>query len=191
MSNPIRTFAVSVRASTCNACGTEFSYDYRGGAPRRYCDADANLRVVDGSTRRAYGRRRPRRAPESRPCDLCQGMFVPARPHQRYCPGCVTNKGERAHATRYGVSAVDVERLKARFGGLCWVCRQRRGDSVDHDHATGQVRGWLCRPCNGALHYVERPDWMSRALAYLANPGVDEVTGRDAPRHGTRLAEGH
>lgn len=47
--------------------------------------------------------------------------------------------------------------------GKCDICGnvpvgQRKEDSVlhvDHDHATGRVRGMLCPPCNKALGWFE------------------------------------
>jgi hypothetical protein len=40
---------------------------------------------------------------------------------------------------------------------------------VDHDHATGQVRGILCHPCNIKLPSVEDSGWMMLAFAYLSD----------------------
>lgn len=41
------------------------------------------------------------------------------------------------------------EALEAWHGGHCAVCGHCRTDLVcDHDHATGFIRGWLCRSCN-------------------------------------------
>lgn len=41
----------------------------------------------------------------------------------------------------------------------------------DHDHATGQFRGWLCMSCNTALgKFRDDPALLQRAIEYLANP---------------------
>jgi hypothetical protein len=37
----------------------------------------------------------------------------------------------------------------------------------DHDHATGQFRGWLCNRCNTRLGGLDDPEWLERALNYL------------------------
>ena len=53
-------------------------------------------------------------------------------------------------------------------GGLCAVCRIQTADQVDHDHASGRVRGVLCDGCNGALGaFKEHPEIILRAIAYL------------------------
>lgn len=54
-------------------------------------------------------------------------------------------------AQRYGLSVDELEALFRRADGKCEAC----GDAVsaamscvDHDHATGEVRGILCPACN-------------------------------------------
>lgn len=82
-----------------------------------------------------------------------------------YCKPCHTVRGrknrERLHGStrhyhlvrRYGLSAAEVAALVDRQGGRCLICARDLGDKphVDHDHATGRVRGVLCFNCNGGL----------------------------------------
>jgi hypothetical protein len=72
---------------------------------------------------------------------------------------------------KFGLSLEDYERrLDAQDGG-CAGCGARPGDgvlAVDHDHATGRVRGLLCRGCNVALGQVrDAPETLRRLAAYL------------------------
>ena len=52
---------------------------------------------------------------------------------------------------RYGITIEDFnDRLTAQ-NGLCAICKTRPASCVDHCHATGVVRGLLCRHCNQLL----------------------------------------
>ena len=52
--------------------------------------------------------------------------------------------------------------MRARGGSV------RTGLSMDHCHATGAFRGWLCQRCNTGIGLLgDGPDGLRRALAYL------------------------
>jgi hypothetical protein len=53
--------------------------------------------------------------------------------------------------TRYGLTAAQVDEMVAEQGGRCAICREKPAEHVDHDHATGEVRGLLCFTCNVGL----------------------------------------
>jgi hypothetical protein len=64
---------------------------------------------------------------------------------------------------KYGLSLVEFAELLKAQGGRCAICGStdwgktggsvRQWPNVDHDHATGQVRGLLCDRCNRGLGY--------------------------------------
>ena len=65
---------------------------------------------------------------------------------------------------RYGLTGEDYERMLANQDGVCCICRRperTRSDgsfrplSVDHDHATGRVRGLVCNTCNRLVGLFE------------------------------------
>jgi len=73
----------------------------------------------------------------------------------------------------YGMTEADYDRLLARQGGGCAVCRSRPGGdtrilSVDHNHTTGDIRGLLCTGCNAVLGRIER--FPGRFAQYLRSP---------------------
>jgi len=69
---------------------------------------------------------------------------------------------------RYGITEDDFERMLARQGGLCAICRVVPGTFVDHSHATGQVRGILCFNCNNGLgHFGDNLVLLELAALYL------------------------
>jgi hypothetical protein len=63
----------------------------------------------------------------------------------------------------FGISVQDYERMYRAQGGVCAVCFEKETSKrkgvvrrlcVDHNHATGQVRGLLCSWCNLAIGYL-------------------------------------
>ena len=102
---------------------------------------------------------------------------------------------ERARAYKTRMRAADpiVQALKAQhdelvteFGDLCGICgtsaKAGRRHAIDHDHATGLVRGLLCHRCNVALGGLgDSVEGLEAAIAYLqrhaANPGTRRWAG--------------
>jgi hypothetical protein len=136
---------------------------------------------------------------------ICARCKKPKRPEQmaeksrHMCKRCLTDKTREWAASnpsrweqqrrksylkkKYGVSAEDVDDLLIRQGGACAICGKREGDSrgfrmhIDHDHATGRVRGILCNLCNqglGAFH--DDVALMTTAIAYLAAASIKEAS---------------
>jgi hypothetical protein len=66
-------------------------------------------------------------------------------------------------------------------GGRCYICQRatgaRRRLAVDHNHATGEVRGLLCKPCNRDVlgHLRDNTEALQRAIDYLTNPPARRV----------------
>jgi len=78
----------------------------------------------------------------------------------------------------YKITVDEYNRMVEAQGGVCAVCHQetryksharsRRGLVIDHDHATGKVRGLLCVGCNLALGYLDdKPELCERLLSYM------------------------
>lgn len=74
----------------------------------------------------------------------------------------------------YNITIDDYRELLQKQGYRCAICRKphhRDALVVDHDHATGAVRGLLCGACNTGLGMF-RDDMraLERAVAYLHHP---------------------
>ena len=78
--------------------------------------------------------------------------------------------GERAntvmHArTRYGLT---LEEYDAIVSQPCRICEAKDDIVVDHDHATGKLRGPLCRRCNQGLGmFRDNVEFLANAVEYL------------------------
>ncbi|HKU66995.1 MAG TPA: endonuclease VII domain-containing protein [Candidatus Baltobacteraceae bacterium] len=86
---------------------------------------------------------------------------------------------------KYGLSIEGLEQLLRRQDERCAICRKPWQECVrakpsryealflhhlcvDHDHATGMVRGLLCNACNIAIGMLEEePGRFHAAIAYL------------------------
>lgn len=70
---------------------------------------------------------------------------------------------------KYGITMGEHDKMLDEQNGGCAVCTLPLTEpQVDHDHATGKVRGLLCRHCNTGLgHFREDPKLFASALAYL------------------------
>lgn len=75
----------------------------------------------------------------------------------------------QARARLRGITLEEHDRLLASQKGLCAACCDPlisgRETHLDHDHATGQVRGFLCLNCNLAEGYMKGSPTRLRALA--------------------------
>ena len=77
---------------------------------------------------------------------------------------------EKRLAQVYGLSPQDYDAMLAEQGGVCAICKTRPDKPlfVDHSHATGKVRGLLCRLCNFRLGFMrDDPRLTAAATEYL------------------------
>lgn len=123
------------KSTECRRCGKSFN---NSDGRVKYCSDCPNVRWV------------------MKECRGC-GRIKPPGKGAQYCPDCrdehksktASSINNRKRAKRYGLS---VENLNALLAiDQCEVCGSNVRLVVDHDHATGVVRGLLCDLCNKAL----------------------------------------
>lgn len=117
-----------------------------------------------------------------RPCKTCgqnraERFYV--SPRGRICLPCQSGARKKAsHEKRvkatYGLGPGEYAALFEAQGGRCAICGGTRRDrlDVDHDHASGLIRGLLCRNDNRRLLTAARdqPDVLRAAADYLESP---------------------
>ena len=71
--------------------------------------------------------------------------------------------------SKYGITSEEYAAFVEQQNGVCAICEQPdRRIGVDHDHATGKVRGLLCNHCNRALgSFGDDPERLAQAIRYL------------------------
>lgn len=108
------------------------------------------------------------------------------RPAPHPGPRCVTHHRaktkqrkavvhEQRVQTVYGLGHGEYERLYEYQGRVCAGCLRATGKvkrlAVDHNHATLEVRGLLCGPCNRLIgYYRDDPATFLRLAEYLTDP---------------------
>jgi hypothetical protein len=87
-------------------------------------------------------------------------------------PEKVREAAYRRHLLRtFGMTTEQYQGMLKRQRGVCKLCgKDSEGKRlvVDHDHASGVVRGLLCHKCNTALSTLEKDrKWITKAINYL------------------------
>lgn len=103
--------------------------------------------------------------------------------HKGWCKSCQQGYLRAWRFNKhYGITLEDYQRMWIAQLGLCAICwREPEGRDlvVDHDHATGKVRGLLCDRCNtGMGQFEDNMAWLLRAASYAAGL-VQPFTAKD------------
>lgn len=111
-------------------------------------------------------------------CVICDESYVKRSMRQKLCETCIPDKHAVNIWNRYRLTRPQLQAMYDSQGGRCKLCPQtlvltfdpvKPHVVVDHDHATGKVRGLLCSKCNWTLGIIENmsDEWRDRAKEYL------------------------
>jgi Recombination endonuclease VII len=120
----------------------------------------------------------PERA-KMRKCNRCGDSF-PLESFTSTTRVCITcwpewrQEQQAKRLSRRGGRHQEVAELRAQQEGRCKICKTPEAAApgkrlhLDHDHATGAIRGLLCGNCNVGLgQFKDNPDLLAAAIRYL------------------------
>jgi len=124
---------------------------------------------------------------DTRECKQChQHKPLSAFKQKRLCCiECDKNKAREKRLKKwFNISLEEYDRILKHQGGVCAICKKppKEGKSlaVDHDHATGQVRGLLCSMCNRAIAvFRDSLEKLMAAAKYFTSFPATEALGGD------------
>lgn len=89
-----------------------------------------------------------------------------------YCKSCSAERNRRGYLRRtFGLDDASLRAMLDEQGGRCAICRDDAPQHIDHDHATGEIRGVLCSKCNMGLGlFDDDPARLDSAIRYLRRP---------------------
>ncbi len=89
-----------------------------------------------------------------------------ARDYRKNFP---SKKKNSALLHAYGITLKQHKQMYIDQNGCCAICKkpvEYNNTNCDHDHATGKVRGLLCRRCNIGMAYIDDTLFLEEALNY-------------------------
>lgn len=102
-----------------------------------------------------------KRYKSTRACIPCTKMHTDAR----LTPELNT---KYALKRKYNMTVEERDVLVKEHDGKCAICESAVKLNIDHDHATGKVRGLLCHSCNVSLgHFRDDVQLLEKAITYL------------------------
>lgn len=149
-------------------CGTIFIMSHTKVCGRCGTERDADMFTNDKT-------RRDGKSPTCKPCRR-ENENAKAREYMR--KHRATPEGRRRFRSSqmksvYGITLDQYEQMLADQNYKCAICgidkcQSGKGFSIDHDHATGAVRGLLCFHCNSAIGKLgDSPERCRAAADYL------------------------
>lgn len=113
-----------------------------------------------------------------------KGRYVHGDRRYGYCKPCHSAYQRVQKLSRvYNLSVDDYDAMLEAQNGVCAICKRpplKNRLAVDHEHATGLIRGLVCWSCNRGLGYWNED--IARLLSacdYLTNPPAPVALGEE------------
>ena len=119
-----------------------------------------------------YNRDRTRKDGLAPWCRDCKHAYNRETKERRTAFGRNPGQKDRELRTHYGIGLDEYKAMYKKQRGRCIICGKKTKLVVDHNHATGKVRGLLCGACNRAIGAGdELPETFRRIANYLEERG--------------------
>ncbi len=164
-------------AKTCDVCSTPFEVD-RAHARQQRCSKICWNRARADQAKTYYSEETKNSSRDKMRLRRANGLVkVNKQYHSDYYLENLDRARDVALQNKYAISLAEYETQLVDQQGLCALCDQPCSTgyrlAVDHDHATGIVRGLLCGNCNNGLgRFKDNPEVLRLAAAYLEDGGV-------------------
>lgn len=185
---PLGDFHVSPRRKYGRGSYCQLCFNERSKASYRKRMLEKQGREVRTPFKAPEGQRRCPDCMEVKPLEAFPLNKSGRQGFGRYCLPCHNKRGRenkiKNHGStrnyhlkrRYQLSEADFKGILRGQGGVCAICDAPGPEHVDHDHATGAVRGILCFNCNGGLgQFKDNIATMRRAINYLEETSWQRV----------------
>lgn len=164
------------RQPQCRECVKEYKRTHRElikKQRKRWLEKNPTaLERTRKHARDAYYRDRENRIDRVRKYSAANAETIRERKRE-YTKRTVAQRRNKRLEDMYGITAAEYDAMAAAQDGCCAICSGEplgRGNRlhIDHDHASGKIRGLLCTRCNTAIgHLQDSPDICRAAAEYL------------------------
>lgn len=109
---------------------------------------------------------------------------------RKWCSEQCSKDGARATrlAQIFNLTPDEYDQILEYQGGVCAICgrppKPGKRLAVDHDHATGHVRGLLDFVCNRRVLGARSADILVKTAAYVTDPPALKALGRNVVANG-------
>jgi Recombination endonuclease VII len=146
----------------CSKCAGKWGPPIAGETLCEHCKASTYVSMAKTRDRRIRAKKEKRAHHKSQGICMTCGLR-PVEDDKVQCKKCRLRP-------RFGVLSSPEEIAEVLKITDCPICLGE-ATCIDHDHATGAVRGRICGPCNfGIGNFKDDPATLKRAAEYLENP---------------------